>query len=253
MKVPGESAPQYRLVRNKIVDQSTVLKGSGVALAKEIVEELVLVSWLKDKTTGEQYAAAPQLLVNCQNQVSQNANTDQKIIEQTTKYRDVTVNRATDGLFRQVTVEWDVLNGTSNVSSQTIKDPSDQKPHVQKQEQQYRKDVYSGPGPYHVAKTIEHPDIATDNIAQAIADRIFSRSSQQKVELTVTLAAPILIPSMACKVTIPDVTVVVASAGGVSSRVIKGGDYWLIECRESMQGSGSEVRHRTELKLRNVI
>ena len=65
VKVPGQTNLEYRMVRNKIVDQSTVLNGSGLALAKELIEELVLVSWMKD-SAGTMYAAAPQTLVSAQ-------------------------------------------------------------------------------------------------------------------------------------------------------------------------------------------
>ena len=181
--------------------------------------------------------------------MSTSKNTNQRIIEQTTKFRDVIVNRATDGLLRQVTIEWDVLNGTSNVSSQTLKDPADQKPHVKRQEHQYRKEFHNGSGPYHEAKTIQHPDMADDLTAQEIAQRVFSRSAVQKMELTVTLTGPVSIPSVACMVTIPDTVVTVASGSNVVTRTISGGSYWLIETRESMHASGGEVQHRNAIEV----
>ena len=119
---------------------------------------------------------------------------------------------------------------------------------------QYRKDFYEGNAPYKVATVVEHQDINTDELAQAVADRIFARSAEQKKTLRVDLTSPLPFKSLTMAVFIPDLTVTARKGGSTEQMISTYGTYMLVDYEEtgSISQSG-DISIAVSAGLRNVL
>lgn len=276
VSVPGIPADVFHLCKRTVVDQSQELVALKRSLVKQNVEEKCIAVWRKGGTADYYIQVVPLLQANEQDLVVTNPRTKQQIHEFKTHTKLTHLNRVTDGVLRLVTVDYDHLTGAHRVHPQTIADPDEKDDNAKlKSETQFVHHVYNGSPPYKKTVEIEHPDIDSVEIAEAVAQRIFARSGQQKREVTVELTMPI--PGLVASATgtgtpvmvhIPDIcmtcqsVLALMSVSGVrvgepktvrTTTQIPGGDYVLVAAEEALSLSDDGPHFTCRLTLRNVL
>ena len=254
---PGKAYWFFDAVTVKHSDSSWVIMPMKNAITDELTEELVVIEEREDPTTGTNYIASAQRLKDAveNGQVEYHPGTVQQVVEMTTSFSKTTVERETDSVLSQTKTTYDRLSGAVKVYSQVISNPKKpiSKGVTNEDKVQYRKDFYYGNPPYRVATVVEHPDVNTDALAQAISDRVFARSAEQKKTLKVDLTSPLPLKSMTMAVHIPNITVTARRGAEIEEMVSTYGTYMLTDYEETGSMSQGNLKVGITIDLRNVL
>lgn len=254
---PGEPFKEFMMIRHNVIDQSWMIDGLERACTVEITEEPVVITEVYDAASGKYVKCGPVPISRSQEQgrTSKNPAANQKIIDMTTKKRITKVNRACKGVLAQVTTEYDTISQTMKVSPQFLRDPRSK---TNDERSQYRYEAfYPGQSVFHKMVTIEHPDICDDITAQAICDRIFSKSAigLRKKEITLQPIIPVPFGDTGFSVSIPSVySTSNTGSGTLTRKLITGGRYNVAKIDESCSVSvDGAINHSQQLVCRNYL
>lgn len=254
---PGEPFKTFDLIKHTIIDQSWQMDGLGRACTIEIVEEPVVVAEVWDANAQKWVKCAPVPINRSQEQgrTSKNPAANQKLIQMTTKKSVTKVNRACKGVLAQVKLEYDTLAEIMKVHPQFIRDP---RARLDEESAQYHYEAWlPGQVVYHRSITIEHPDINSDLVAQAIADRVFAKNAVnvERTEVTITPVIPIPLPDTNFCVRLPDYYATSDLGNGrATRRFVKGQKYNVSRIQENAKASlDGKITHDQQLTLRNYL
>lgn len=254
---PGEPFKEFMMTRHTVTDQSWMIDGLERACTVEITEEPVVITEVYDAASGKYIKCGPVPINRSQEQgrTSKNPAANQKLIDMTTKKRVTKMNRACKGVLAQVTSEYDTISQTMKVSPQFLRDPRTK---TNDERTQYRYEAFMpGQSVFHKMITIEHPDICSDTIAQAICDRIFVKSAigLRKKEITIEPIIPVPFGDTNFSVVIPSVwSSSLTGEATITKKHITGGTYIVSKIDESCSvGLDGSINHSQQMTLRNYL
>jgi hypothetical protein len=228
--MPGKGKEKkMEKLRVKTTLQNYVVKPLNLTLTKEMIEDIVIyvefVQQIEGRPTTIKDDPKPMLeaLKANANYVDTRPTTKQKTMEMTTYYKFTYIDRCDDNTLIKNEVICNVLQkNLPQINSQILDNPhkDDIKGQANNTDNVYREEfkdlAYSNGyhmGQYwcfHPARTVNHDDICTYEIAKGISDRIFLRkhlAEQESLwEITVQTPVPILLNWVAIKVLLPDIT-----------------------------------------------
>jgi hypothetical protein len=269
---PGEKDDQLRLLRKKETDQSRIILPLKVSQTYEEVLEYVLYDEVKKD--GEKYRDNPRPLADVirgdtsRQAIDKSEKTSQRVMWLKTSSRTTTIDRMSENVLMKTDVQHNYLTASTKRQSQILDnplskivpgdpgnpgEPGQQKAKTTKQEVQFQKSFFDGPGRmigqygpcYHPPVKVGHDDIVTDEQAWEIARRIFARGktifiagqSEKFRNRRLTVVTPVPIPL--------DTTSVKVRLGNYVQRVngsltnVPGGDFYLKSLHEEWGFGGS--------------
>jgi hypothetical protein len=229
--MPGSKDKKLYRVRCKTTLQNYVIKPLNLTLTKELIEDAVVYNEVTvnvgngPETKRTDPKPLMEVLRSNPNFISKDSKTTQRIMEMTTYFKFTRIDRCDDRTLIKTDVSFNVLaKNLPQVNSQILDNPqrgpgasSTDKDAVFRREYTDPRAVgryINGRGPYyHPAKTINHPDICTEEIAWAIAQRIFYRKqlalSPTQWQITLNEKVPITLDYTALQIGISDLTRIV--------------------------------------------
>jgi hypothetical protein len=260
---PYQPNKEFQLLRVKTTLQNYVVKPMNLTLTSELIEDVVLYEESTVNVGGsptvvksdpkpmiEILRANPNAIDKKPREVDKQT---QKTLEMTTYWRTTYIDRVDDQTLIKTEVSNNVLAANlPQVNSQVLDNPNKKESASQAKQQAKKKDpkaatttteeqfrreytnpnaegaYISGRGPfYHEAKTISHEDIGTEEIAEAIAKRVFARRnmalSDTLWDITIQIGLPLFLDFAGTKIRLNSFT---RKIDGVDV-VIPGGDYYL--------------------------
>jgi hypothetical protein len=184
------------------------------------------------------------------------------VLETTIRQRNEYVNRFDVDTLIQTIIEYDWLSGSSDVKTKTLKNPEREKS-ARSEKVPWVKHYYQGNGKtiggygpcYRPPHEIQHEDIQTEEIAEALADRVFARRGPidlenpnldvKKHEVNLQISAPLPTNAPATIINIPNLSYQVNDA----MVEIPGGDYVLRRYEESVEFGGSPKNRSTSYRF----
>lgn len=238
--VPGQSSPQWKHYRNRIILQNRFVKGLNLTLTSEIVEGLVLY---EETDSGDKVSPISLWDIRradkTRTAVDKDSETTQQLMEMTTNYRWTIFDREDDKTLWQIIYDYDVLTGEVKATPQVLDNPIKDEPEQDSEEIPFRKEYHPvGSGKtigtygtcYHTPKTISHRDLTTEAQLDAVAERVLGKRGSRQITATITTNIPIPIQSLGILVALPQLSYDVDG----SSVDVPSGDYVLREVREDI-------------------
>ena len=269
--MPGETGYRFVNAKNKHTSQEYYIKALNQALTTEITEELVIAD--KVKKDGKTYRDNPnpfayiKRLDRTRTYVDKSSKTNQFVFPMTTKFARTFIDRAGTMLLKRK-LDYDVLSATGKMDGQILQNP---KPEDKKSNgDQFRREYFNGTPViigkykcYQKSTTIQHQDITTDAIAEALAERAFYRRSGDVRSVTVKTSFPVPIGTLPIKVrlkslsrdvnrsdVIGDAETMYPTGGGA------GGDdqeYYLTSITEKIAMTDAENPNDSQLKMEQTL
>lgn len=214
---PGSSVSQLRHLKSKHTSHEFYVKELKQSLTQEFTEEIVVCDTIKQggntyRDNPNPYAAIKRI-DRTRSYIDRNANTNQIAFPMTTNFSRTFISRTSDGTLLKRKLDYDVLSATGKMNSQILRNPKPDQTSIEGG--QFRREYFDGPGTqigdyrcYRKSTTLSHPDIATDAIAEALADRIFARrgySAETIMSMTIKTSMPIPIGTLPVKATVSSV------------------------------------------------
>ncbi|MFA5135718.1 MAG: hypothetical protein WC505_08105 [Patescibacteria group bacterium] len=242
--LPGQSTPKLIPIKWRAVSQQYVVKSIKQAITAEATYELVIYDEvLKDnKRHKDNPNPLGQLkrIDRTRTAIDRSQSTTQRVMGLYTKFRSSFISRTADNVLLKWDWDFDVLSGTSRANSQILKNPKSEDDIVNlhgatPQRWEFYRDgagkLIGGEMCYKRTVPVSHDDIASDEIAQAIADRIFYRKVEDVKELSVKTSIPIPFGSLPAVVDLVSIPKTVTTAGTspvlTNANAVDGGRYFV--------------------------
>lgn len=252
IRYPGSAQEEWHTIGWEHKLANRFVSGTNIALTSELEEGKVLYEVDSEGNKNDPLPLKDILRQDyTRTMIDKDEDTSQDVLETTIRQRNEYVNRFDADTLIQVISEYDYLSGAGDTKTKTLKNPerdksarSDKVPWVKHYYQGNGK-LIGGYGPcYRPPHQIQHEDIQSEEIAQALADRVFARRGPidlenpnldvKKHEVTLQISAPLPSSSPATIVAIPTLSYKVDDV----TVEIPGGDYVLRRYEESAEFGG---------------
>jgi hypothetical protein len=272
-RLPGESNSDLNLIKTKTTLQNHYIKSLNLTLTSELIQEVCMYTLDKNGNRTDSIPYTDMKRVDysrdTMSPASQSSTTKERWHWLPTHERITDISRTDEDLLIKVDQDYATLPDITKTQSQILENPIRDKPDVSSTDNQFRREYYltatggitsdpaagcgaliGGVKSYHPPKTLSHPDVATDEIAEALAARAFLRTGDPSYGVTVSVEnLPIFLDTMIVMLNLPDMP----WKEDEQTVIVPGGNYILKGMQFDVDAKGSPASNTVTLSCKQTF